>query len=142
MSSSARTWSRRCSPGRDVRAVCTGQRLCPEAAILLIEPIVLAAVALHAAGYVHRDLKPENAIAGPDGSITVIDLGLAWRDDMTRHTDTGAAVGSVGYMSPEQIDGRPVDGAADVWALGVMMYEWIAGKRPLRARVHPKKPPP
>lgn len=116
-------------PGRDLRASCTG-RMCPEAALLVIEPIIAAVAALHAAGYVHRDLKPENAIAQPDGAITVIDLGLAWRDDMTRHTDTGAAVGSVGYMSPEQIDGRPVDTAADIWALGVMIYEWIAGKRP------------
>ena len=95
-------------PGRDLRATCAG-RLCPEAALLVIEPIVAAIGALHAAGYVHRDLKPENAIAQPDGAITVIDLGLAWRDDMTRHTETGAAVGSVGYMSPEQIDGREVN---------------------------------
>src|SRR5262249_50865194 len=80
--------------------------------------------------------KPENVIAGPDGSITVIDLGLAWREGMTRHTDTGAAVGSVGYMAPEQIEGSPVDTRADVWALGVMIYEWIAGKRPF-ARPRP-----
>src|SRR4029077_12903712 len=112
-----------------------GRALCPEAAVLLALPVIEAAAALHAAGYVHRDLKPENAIASPDGSVTVIDLGLAWRDGMTRHTETGAAVGSVGYMAPEQIDGRRVDGRADVWALGVMIYEWIAGKRPFqRAR--------
>ena len=84
----------------------------------------------------HRDLKPENAIAGPDGAVTVIDLGLAWREGMTRHTDTGAAVGSVGYMAPEQVEGRAVGAAADVWALGVMLYEWIAGKRPF-ARARP-----
>jgi hypothetical protein len=84
---------------------------------------------------VHRDLKPENAIASPDGCVTVIDLGLAWREGMTRHTDTGAAVGSVGYMAPEQIEGRTVETSADVWALGVMLYESIAGKRPFqRAR--------
>ncbi len=122
--------------GADLRALCAGHALCPEAALLLLRPIAAATVALHAAGFVHRDLKPENAIAGPDGTITVIDLGLAWRDGMTRHTDTGAAVGSVGYMAPEQVEGRPVDAAADVWALGVMLYEWIAGKRPF-ARARP-----
>ena len=94
--------------GADLRALCAGRALCPEAALLLLRPIVAATVALHAAGFVHRDLKPENAIAGPDGAITVIDLGLAWREGMTRHTDTGAAVGSVGYMAPEQIEGHAV----------------------------------
>ena len=116
--------------GPTLRALCGGHVLCPEAALLLLEPIAQAVVALHAAGYVHRDLKPENAIAGPDGKITVIDLGLAWRDGMTRHTDTGSAVGSVGYMAPEQIAGESVDGRADVWAIGVMLYEAITGKRP------------
>jgi tetratricopeptide (TPR) repeat protein len=121
--------------GTTLRELAAGRALCPEAALLVIQPIVEATAALHAAGYVHRDLKPENAIASPDGSITVIDLGLAWREGMTRHTDTGAAVGSVGYMAPEQIEGNPVDTSADVWALGVMLYEWIAGKRPFsRAR--------
>ncbi|NVB85190.1 MAG: protein kinase, partial [Kofleriaceae bacterium] len=123
--------------GTNLRALCGGGRaLCPEAALLLAQPIVHATAALHAAGYVHRDLKPENVIAGPDGAITVIDLGLAWRDGMTRHTDTGTAVGSVGYMAPEQIEGRAVDARADVFALGILVYEWIAGKRPF-ARARP-----
>jgi hypothetical protein len=117
-------------PGTNLRALCGGRALCPEAALLLALPIARATAALHAAGYVHRDLKPENAIAGPEGSITVIDLGLAWREGMTRHTDTGAAVGSVGYMAPEQVEGGHVDARADVFALGVMIYEWCAGKRP------------
>ncbi len=122
-------------PGAHLRDVVGGRALCPEAAILLARPIIAATAALHAASYVHRDLKPENAIASPAGGVTVIDLGLAWRDGMTRHTESGAAVGSVGYMAPEQIDGRPVAASADVWALGVMLYEWIAGKRPFqRAR--------
>jgi len=120
--------------GTNLRALCA-QAVCPEAAVLLVQPIAHATAALHAAGFVHRDLKPENAVAAPDGTITVIDLGLAWREGMTRHTETGTAVGSVGYMSPEQIEGRVVDGRADVWALGVMLYEMIAGKRPFsRAR--------
>jgi serine/threonine protein kinase len=121
--------------GVNLRELVGGRALCPEAALLLLLPIVEATAALHDRGYVHRDLKPENVIAGPDGSITVIDLGLAWREGMTRHTDTGAAVGSVGYMAPEQIEGRTVDTRADIWALGVMLYEQIAGKRPFaRAR--------
>ncbi len=121
--------------GTHLRSLCGG-RICPEAALLVMQPVAHAVAALHAGGYIHRDLKPENAIAAPDGTITVIDLGLAWRDGMTRHTDTGAAVGSVGYMAPEQIEGRAIDAKADVWALGVMIYEMIAGKRPF-ARPRP-----
>lgn len=116
--------------GSNLRALCRGRALCPEAAILLLEPIAQATAALHAAGFVHRDLKPENAMATPDGTITVVDLGLAWGEGMSRHTESGAAVGSIGYMSPEQLDGRSVEAPADVWALGVMLYECIAGKRP------------
>lgn len=123
-------------PGTNLRGVCGGRALCPEAAVLIALPIIEATAALHAQGYVHRDLKPENVIAGPDGAITVIDLGLAWHDDMSRHTDTGAAVGSVGYMAPEQLEGHAVDQRADVWALGVMIFEWITGKRPF-ARARP-----
>jgi hypothetical protein len=68
----------------------------------------------------------------------VIDLGLAWRDGMTRHTETGAAIGSVGYMAPEQVEGGRVDTPADIWALGVMLYEWVAGRRPF-ARPRPSE---
>ena len=117
-------------PGRTLRATFGDRAHCPEAAIALVLPIVGAVGALHAAGYVHRDLKPENVMAGPDGTITVIDLGLAWRAGLTQHTETGAAVGSVGYMAPEQIEGRAVDARADVYAIGVMLYECVVGRRP------------
>jgi len=122
--------------GQTLRDLLKGRAVCPEAALLLILPIAEATAALHARGFVHRDLKPENAIATPDGTITVIDLGLAWGEHMTRHTESGAAVGSIGYMSPEQLDGQKVDAAADIWAIGVMLYEAIAGKRPF-ARARP-----
>ncbi|HTJ44681.1 MAG TPA: protein kinase [Kofleriaceae bacterium] len=119
-------------PGTTVRAI---GRVCPEAAILLALPIARAAAALHAAGFVHRDLKPDNAIATPSGEIVVIDLGLAWAEGMSRWTEEGAAVGSVGYMAPEQIEGATVGAPADVWAIGVILYELVAGKRPFaRAR--------
>lgn len=122
--------------GQTLRRLLEGRAVCPEAALLLILPIAEAVAALHARGFVHRDLKPENAIASPDGAITVIDLGLAWGEHMTRHTESGAAVGSIGYMSPEQLDGQQVGPAADVWAIGVMIYEAVAGKRPF-ARPRP-----
>ena len=121
--------------GPTLRALVAGAAVPPEAAVLLAAPIAEAIVALHRAGYVHRDLKPDNVLIGADGRVTVIDLGLAWHGAMTRLTETGTTVGSVGYMAPEQLEGATVDGAADVWALAVMLYEWIAGRRPFaRAR--------
>ena len=122
-------------PGQTLRAVIAGAKLCPEAAILLLEPVASAIAALHARSLVHRDLKPENVMLAPDGRVVVVDLGLAWGPELSRHTAEGTAVGSVPYMAPEQIEGGGVGTAADIWALGVMLYELVAGKRPFaRAR--------
>lgn len=116
--------------GSNLRRRVGGQALGPDVGLLLARPVVAALAALHAAGYVHRDLKPENVMLTDAGTLVLIDFGLAFRDGMTKHTDTGAAAGTVGYMAPEQIEGRGVGAAADVFALGVMLYEWITGRRP------------
>lgn len=117
-------------PGQTLRQVIAGAKLCPEAAVLLLEPVASAIAALHERSLIHRDLKPENIMLTPDGRVVVVDLGLAWGPDLSRHTAEGTAVGSVPYMSPEQIEGSGVGVAADIWALGVMLYELVAGKRP------------
>lgn len=117
-------------PGQTLRAAIAGAKLCPEAAVLLIEPIASAVAALHDRSLIHRDLKPDNVMITPDGRVVVVDLGLAWGPQFTRHSVDGAAIGSVPYMAPEQIEGSGVGTAADVWALGVMLYELVAGKRP------------
>ncbi|MFO7563604.1 MAG: serine/threonine-protein kinase [Enhygromyxa sp.] len=78
---------------------------------------------------VHRDLKPENIIVLPDGRLKVMDFGIA----KIVHTMTGTtdhAVGTLQYMSPEQVDARPVDGRADLFALGLLMWEMLAGRPP------------
>jgi eukaryotic-like serine/threonine-protein kinase len=116
-------------PGTTLRAL-VGVRPCPEAALLLVEPVASAIAALHAKGLVHRDLKPENVMVTPDGRVVVVDLGLAWGPDLSRHTSDGVAIGSVPYMAPEQLEGHPVTSAADTWALGVLLYELVAGRRP------------
>ncbi len=117
-------------PGKNLRELIGGMPLCPEAGLLLMQPILQALVALHEAGLVHRDLKPENAIASPDGKVVLVDLGLAYRRGQTRYTEEGSVVGSLPYMSPEQVEGGDVDAASDVWSVGVMIYEWLTGKRP------------
>jgi len=121
--------------GATLRELLAGVRLCPEAVLLLLAPILSALDALHGVGLVHRDLKPENIMVAGDGQVKLVDLGLAYGQGYTRYTDEGSVVGSVPYMSPEQVEGGAVDAASDIWAVGVMIYEWMTGKRPFeRAR--------
>ncbi len=123
-------------PGTTLRQVITRAKLCPEAAVMLLEPVAAAIAAMHERSLIHRDLKPENVMVTPDGRVVVVDLGLAWGPEFTRHSVEGAAIGSVPYMAPEQLEGSGVGTAADVWAVGVMLYELIAGKRPFaRGRI-------
>jgi len=91
---------------------------------------VLAAV--HAVQVVHRDLKPRNVMVRPDGTLTVLDLGVAavLDIDTTRMTRTGSPVGSPVYMAPEQAMGGPVGPAADLYALGVVLHELLSGNAP------------
>jgi len=93
----------------------------------------------HKAGVVHRDIKPANILVCPDGRVKVADFGIAKavEDSEPSHpspsealTGTGTIVGTAQYLSPEQVDGRPVDGRADVYALGVVLYEMLTGRPP------------
>ncbi len=83
----------------------------------------------HARGVVHRDVKPPNIWLMEDGSVKVLDFGIAKFGD-TAVTRVGGVVGSVSYMSPEQISGAEVDGRSDIFSVGIVLYELVSGKRP------------
>lgn len=83
----------------------------------------------HARGIVHRDLKPENVLVTPDGTVKLMDFGLA-RSAASRLSAEGTVVGTVFYLAPEQALGHPVDGRADLYALGVLLFELLAGHLP------------
>lgn len=110
--------------------VAAGPRLAVADVLRVGVDVAGALAALHAAGVVHRDVKPANIVLRRDGRAVLTDLGLARGALFRTVTRLDAAVGTLAYMSPEQAIGRPLDGRADVWSLGVVLYELLADRRP------------
>ena len=100
----------------------------------VVECVAKAMTAVHGAGIVHRDLKPHNVLIAVDGTPKVTDFGVA-KTGMDSHTQTGAILGTPSYMAPEQAlgDTKHVGPAADVWALGAILYECLTGRPPFLA---------
>jgi eukaryotic-like serine/threonine-protein kinase len=99
-------------------------------ALWLVKQIADALNVAHQAGIVHRDIKPNNVLLRRDGTPVLTDLGIAAISGATRLTRTGSIMGTPHYMSPEQIRGKPVDGRCDIYSLGVVLYELLAGDVP------------
>jgi serine/threonine-protein kinase len=106
------------------------RRLAPERVTAIARQTCAGLACAHAAGLVHRDIKPHNLLVAPDATIKIADFGIAHALDQTRLTLTGSIVGTARYLAPEQTDGRAVTTAADVYALGVVMYELLTGRPP------------
>ena len=102
-------------------------------ALPLVTQIGTALDYAHQQGLVHRDLKPSNIIVSDAGAITLIDFGLSWLESNASVTTTGSLVGTPTYMAPEQIDGSPLDGRADLYSLATILYEMLAGQPPFAA---------
>jgi serine/threonine-protein kinase len=102
----------------------------PRAALDILEPVLAALGAAHRAGLVHRDMKPENVLIGDDGAVKVADFGLVRAVDTQTSASTGALLGTVSYLAPEQIGHGTVDQRTDVYACGMVLYEMLTGRKP------------
>jgi len=105
--------------------------LSPATAVLYVEQIASALNAIHAVGVLHRDLKPANVMLRADGSLCLIDFGLAKANEMEASlTGTREIFGTPYYMSPEQGHAEEIDARSDLYSLGVMFYEMLTGRKP------------
>ena len=88
--------------------------------------------ASHKAGVIHRDIKSQNIMLTKDGKVKIMDFGLAKIKGGTQVTKVGATVGTVSYMAPEQMQGGNIDGRADIFSFGVILFELLTGTMPFR----------
>ena len=100
-------------------------------AVGIVRQVAAGLASAHAAGIVHRDLKPGNVMILPDGSVKILDFGIAKVRDV-QLTRTGVALGTIAYMSPSQATGEQADAQSDLWAIGVMLYEMLTGTLPFK----------
>ncbi len=121
--------------GQDLRGLITQQNtFSPEEAVEIMRQVCRALEAAHAVGVIHRDLKPQNIMRDKQGRVVVMDFGLArLLDSHDGMTQTGAIVGTMEYMSPEQGLGKPLDERSDLFAVGLIFYELLSGKMPYKA---------
>ncbi len=125
--------------GQTIRELIARDELSLTDALDIVVQVASALSAAHAAGIVHRDIKPENIMRRGDGIVKILDFGIAKLLEPTpaefsavtrAQTETGVVLGTVGYMSPEQARGLPVDERTDIWSLGVVLYEMLVYRAP------------
>lgn len=120
-------------PGEALSTVLEREKILPASRVLAIVAQTAAALhQAHLAGLVHRDIKPGNLLITPDGTVKITDFGIARLADQVPLTATGQVMGTVQYLAPEQAGGKPASPSTDIYSLGIVAYEALAGKRPFR----------
>jgi eukaryotic-like serine/threonine-protein kinase len=118
-------------PGEALSAVLERERVLSTDRVLdIVAQTASALHAAHSAGLVHRDIKPGNLLITPDGRVKITDFGIARIADQVPLTATGQVMGTVQYLSPEQASGHPASPGTDIYSLGIVAYEALAGRRP------------
>lgn len=118
-------------PGEPLSSVLERERTLPIDRVLdIVAQTSVALQAAHAAGLVHRDIKPGNLLITPENRVKITDFGIARIADQVPLTATGQVMGTVQYLSPEQASGHPASPSTDIYSLGIVAYEALAGKRP------------
>ena len=137
-------------PGEALSVILERERILSAERVLdIVSQTASALHAAHEAGLVHRDIKPGNLLITPDGRVKITDFGIARAADQVPLTATGQVMGTVQYLSPEQASGKTASPVTDIYSLGIVAYEALAGRRPFTgesqvaiAMAHIKNPPP
>ena len=118
-------------PGEALSAILERERVLSTDRVLdIVAQTANALQAAHAAGLVHRDIKPGNLLITPEGRVKITDFGIARIADQVPLTATGQVMGTVQYLSPEQASGHPASPSTDIYSIGIVAYEALAGRRP------------
>lgn len=113
--------------GGDLNGRLGGKALAAEEALRIFRELMFALGDIHEQGILHRDLKPQNLMFRADGSLAIVDFGIAKHIDSIDHTNKGEILGTPRYMSPEQVQGRALDLRTDIYSAGVLLYQMMLG---------------
>jgi serine/threonine-protein kinase len=119
--------------GETLSTVLDRGPLAPAAALAILDQLLDAVAYAHERGVVHRDIKPDNVFVTHDGRVKLADFGIAHVGSSATLTQAGTVMGTPGYMAPEQVTGQPIDARADIFAIGSIAYEMLAGHNPFGA---------
>ncbi len=120
-------------PGESLSSILEREKTLPDQQVIsIIAQTALALDAAHREGLVHRDIKPGNLLISPEGQVKITDFGIARVANQVSLTQTGQVMGTVQYLAPEQATGKPASASGDIYSLGIVAYEALAGKRPFK----------